>query len=137
MPAATGFPHLAAWNRAVHGFQKAIGLVAFQPGWDAVEVVEDELRDPFHGFDFRARDLYAPLCLNRARTIIDLFAAQYLAQLLVVVAGPGGVRGGHLGQQGVEFGTQWLRMSHRSLNNAQRGLPGTAHASVRANGFER
>lgn len=90
-------------EKAVEGFDEAIGLAGPCPGDDAVEVVSDHAGDVLHGLDFGAHHIDAPLP-EHGGDDVDRPALKDLAQVLAVEPGSGGALGGGLGDEGGEIG---------------------------------
>ena len=94
---------LGGLEQAVDGLEEAVGLPGSHPGEDALEMTADHLGDLFHGLDLRAQHVAAPAIEQQVHDV-RLLAGEDVAQLLPVVPGARGARGGHSSEESVELG---------------------------------
>ena len=102
---------LAAWKSPLMASRNPLGLARGDPGEDAVEMSADHCGDFFHLLDLRAQHVAAPAVEQEACNVW-LLAGEDLAQVLAVLPGACGARGGHLGEQPIEL---------RALCHGERG----------------
>ena len=84
------------------GLQEPVGLARGDPGEDAVEMSADHCGDFFHRLALPAQHVTAP-ALEQEACNVWLLAREDLAQVLTVLPGACGARGGHLGEQPIEL----------------------------------
>ena len=100
-PAVAAGLALGRLDEPMDGLQEPVGLARSDPGEDAVEMSADHVGDFFHRLDLRAQHVTAPAVEQKACNVW-LLAGEDLAQVLTVLPGACGARGGHLGEQPLE-----------------------------------